>query len=1060
MSQQQATINSLRPRNYLNKFLYISLLFTASLLPSALILQSPAIAQTEKNQTIQNGEARNFPITLQAGQFVRILVEQQGIDLVVTLLSPEGKEIATSDSPNEGEGLEVISTIATISGEYKLLLRSLDAKSSGKFSFTIEDLRTATEADRQYIGAESAFMSATKISDGDNSQKQQAIAKYQQALSGFRAAGRTYWEALTLKTIGDIYSDLGNYAEAIKYRQQALAPFQKLGDRQQLGRTLNRIGESYRQLGDFRTAISFYEQALDARKLGRDPLGEGITFNNLGYAYDILGQPKTALEFYRQALNIWKEQGVRKEEGNTLRNVGAVYRKLGDYGQALGFYQQALAINQEIGDLRNEGNTLNSIGLLYNNLGQPKKAIEFFQRSLAIAKQRKNLRDQSSILSNIGLVYRRLREIPKALEVYAQAFNLALETNDLGSQSVTLNNLASIAIERENYNDALDFLQKALTVVRKVGDRITEATILNNIGLVSKYQGKPNLAFTTYQQSLQLYRQTGNRRGESITLGNMGGLMGEQGRMELAIYFYKLSVNVRESIRKDIRSLSREDQNAFKQSVADIYRGLASMLLEQGRVMEALQVLDLLKVQELQDYLQDVKGNDITAQGIELLPIEQSLSKLINEVESQSTRLNNELDSLRKLANPNDNQKNRITEITKIQLDANQKLVNLFQNSSVKTIEKEIQQKAIADNLKLNSYLSLQNRLNKLVETAKFPQKTALFYPLILGDRLELILFIPDTVPIHRTVKVKQKDLEAAITTFRNDLQDASSFDVKTSGNRLYQWMIQPIADDLQKAQIQTIIYAPDGQLRYIPLASLYDGKQWLIENYAINHITAINLFRLGSQTVAQPRIIAAAFSQGAYNFNVGDQKFVFSGLPFAGKEVDNLVSIIPNTTKLLNSSFQRTTITEPNQDYNIIHLATHAAFVSGKPEESFILLGNGDRLSLREIQNLKLPNIDLVVLSACQTALGGLIGGGEEILGFGYQMQRTGAKAAIASLWEVSDGGTQALMDFFYGELRKQKYSKVESLRQAQLSMISNAKSEFKHPYYWSAFILIGNGF
>ena len=106
------------------------------------------------------------------------------------------------------------------------------------------------------------------------------------------------------------------------------------------------------------------------------------------------------------------------------------------------------------------------------------------------------------------------------------------------------------------------------------------------------------------------------------------------------------------------------------------------------------------------------------------------------------------------------------------------------------------------------------------------------------------------------------------------------------------------------------------------------------------------------------------------------------------------------------------------------------------------------------------MPAVDLVVLSACQTALGGVVGGGEEILGFGYQMQRTGAKAAIASLWTVSDGGTQALMDIFYGELSKAKFSKVESLRQTQLAMIRNSKSEFNHPYYWSVFILIGNGF
>lgn len=1060
MSQKPRNNSLNSKRAYLHSILAVSIIATTSLLPSIIIIPSSATAQTEQNQTIQDGESRSFPISLQSGQFVRILVQQQGIDLVALLLNPDGKEIATSDSPNEDEGAEVISTIAKVSGEYKLVVRSLDPKSSGKFSFTIEDLRNATETDRKYIAAEVAFMEAAKISDGDNQNKQQAIAKYLEALPVFQSTGRTYWEALTLKTVGDIYSDLDKYSESLNYRQQSLTLFKQLGDIKQLGRTLNSIGKTYEKLGDFRSAIAFYEQARDARKSIHDPLGEGTTFNNLGYAYDTIGQPKKALEFYEQALNIWREQANRKEEGNTLRNVGAVYRKLSDYARALKFYQQALAINQEIGDRRNEGNTLNSIGLLYTNLAQPQKALDFFQQSLAIAKQRKDLRAQSSILSNIGLAYRRLQEIDKALESYFQAFQLALDTGDLGSQSVTLNNLAAIAIAREKYDDAMDFLQKSLIVVRKVGDRVTEATILNNIGLVSKYQGKPNQAFATYQQSLQLDRQTGNRRGESIILGNMGGLMAQQNRMELAVYFYKLSVNVRESIRKDLRSLSREDQNAFKQSVSDIYRGLASMLLEQGRIMEALQVLDLLKVQELQDYLQDVKGNDITAQGIELLPQEQTLSKLITEVESQSNSLNNELDSLRKLPNPNDVQRARITEISKIQLAANQKLVSLFDSNNVKTIENDLQQNAIADNLKLNAYISLQERLKSLVQTAQFPQRTALFYPLILGDRLELVLFIPDELPIHRTVKVSQTDLQNAIANFRSDLQDANSFDVRDSGERLYQWMIQPISADLQKHQIQTIIYAPDGQLRYIPLAALYDGKQWLIENYAINHITAINLFRLGSQTVSKPHVIAAAFSQGKYEFIVGTQKFAFSGLPFAGKEVENLGTIIPNTTKLFNSSFQRNEIIKPQQNYNIIHLATHAAFVKGQPEDSFILLGNGDRISLRDLQNLRMPAVDLVVLSACQTALGGVVGSGEEILGFGYQMQKTGAKAAIASLWTVSDGGTQALMDIFYGELQKEQFSKVESLRQAQLSLIHNPKPEFHHPYYWSAFILIGNGF
>jgi len=123
-----------------------------------------------------------------------------------------------------------------------------------------------------------------------------------------------------------------------------------------------------------------------------------------------------------------------------------------------------------------------------------------------------------------------------------------------------------------------------------------------------------------------------------------------------------------------------------------------------------------------------------------------------------------------------------------------------------------------------------------------------------------------------------------------------------------------------------------------------------------------------------------------------------------------------------------------------------------------FILFGNGDRVTLKDIENWSLSNVDLVVLSACQTGLGNQLGNGQEILGLGYQIQLTGAKASIASLWAVSDGGTQALMDSFYSVLKTGNLTKSEALRTAQLALLMG-NNQFNHPYYWASFILIGNG-
>ncbi|MDY7021993.1 MAG: CHAT domain-containing protein, partial [Cyanobacteriota bacterium] len=267
--------------------------------------------------------------------------------------------------------------------------------------------------------------------------------------------------------------------------------------------------------------------------------------------------------------------------------------------------------------------------------------------------------------------------------------------------------------------------------------------------------------------------------------------------------------------------------------------------------------------------------------------------------------------------------------------------------------------------------------------------------------------------------------------------------------------------NDLIQAEAKTILYAPDNRLRYIPISALYDGNQWLIEQFNINNITAASLTDLTIQTSEEPRVLAAAFSSGNHQVQIGNRQFSFKGLTYAGLEVQNIAKRIPKTTQLINQEFNRNAVIPVLNDHSIIHFATHAAFVPGQPEDSFILLGDGDHLTLREIETWNLPNVTLVVLSACQTAVNGQLGNGEEILGLGYQMQQAGVLATIASLWKVDDQGTQVFMEAFYTDLLSGKYTKAEALRQAQLEFSQNStqNNSFSHPYYWAPFILIGNG-
>ncbi|MEO0407531.1 MAG: CHAT domain-containing protein, partial [Cyanobacteria bacterium P01_A01_bin.135] len=377
--------------------------------------------------------------------------------------------------------------------------------------------------------------------------------------------------------------------------------------------------------------------------------------------------------------------------------------------------------------------------------------------------------------------------------------------------------------------------------------------------------------------------------------------------------------------------------------------------------------------------------------------------------------------------------------------------------------------------LPLASLRQLSNNL------AQLGPGTALLYPLVLEDRVELILVTADSPPVRRTVAVGRVAINQAIAQFRSALEDPSS-EAQAPAQQLYDWLVRPLENDLSQAQVQNLLYAPDDQLRYIPLAALHDGEGWLVERLRTSSITAASLTDFTASPQPELRLLAGAFTQGEYQVKAGDRRLSFGGLPFAGQEVRALSALVPEATAVFDQAFNRAAVEPQLNSYTAVHLATHAAFLPGQPDESFILLGDGDRITLRDVElEWFLTNVDLVVLSACETGVGGF-GSGEEILGFGYLMQDAGARAAIASLWAVSDGGTQALMTHFYRALLTEGMTKAEALRQAQVALITGqhqaeadgdrgvslrprspdagpVASDLSHPYYWAPFILIGNG-
>lgn len=788
---------------------------------------------------------------------------------------------------------------------------------------------------------------------------------------------------------------LSQFRESLTSAEQALQIYQEINDYPSQANVRLLLGNISIIFSQYDRAISSFKQSLElARQLQITNL-EVKVLNNLGATYFALGQYQKAIEHHQQALKISQNLSDRQGESLSLGLLGNNYMALGQYQKALDVYQQYLAATKTIGDRQGEAYATGNIGNTYAYLGQYQKAVEWLQQSLQLARAIADRRGEAKALENLGNAYGYLNKYQQATDVYQQALVIYQQIGDRNGEATTLGNLGNTFNTLGQHQKAIEYLQQNLEIVRNIKDRQAEGATLGNLGNAYYSLKQYEKALDLYRQHLTIVREIGERRAEAQANAEIAATLVNLNQNHLAIAFYKSSINITEAIRKDIRNLAQADRQSYLTTVADRYRHLADLLLKQGRVMESLQVLDLLKVQELEDYFKNIKGSDRTAQGVRLLEPEKAVSDKL-------------------LAISFDNSKDINTRLS-------------------------------------NQILQLpQTEINKVPDYLKqIPNGTILLYPFILGDRLEIILFSSQNLPIQRTVNITKDKLEALVAEFKSGLIDAGSEDYKEPAIALYKLLIKPIEPEL--AQAQTILYAPDGILRYIPLSALNDGKQWLGEKYRISNLIAYTLSDFSPKPKKQPRILAGAFGGKA-----GAKKFGQQGLPATLKEVIAIANSFQDSITLIEDDFSRANTEAKFNSYNILHFATHAEFNDGVPENSFIIFGNGDKVRLNELTNWQIPNVELIVLSACQTGVGKL-GSGVEILGFGYQIQKAGAKQAIASLWSVDDVGTQALMEAFYKELKTGNVTTVEALHRAQISLIKS--SQFNHPKYWSAFFVIGNG-
>ncbi|MGB3201923.1 MAG: CHAT domain-containing protein [Nodosilinea sp.] len=328
--------------------------------------------------------------------------------------------------------------------------------------------------------------------------------------------------------------------------------------------------------------------------------------------------------------------------------------------------------------------------------------------------------------------------------------------------------------------------------------------------------------------------------------------------------------------------------------------------------------------------------------------------------------------------------------------------------------------------------------------------KSAVLYPIILADRLELILSLPGGEFRHYRRSIAEADLNQLVRQFRQNLVILSRRDFLTPAQDLYNLLVRPMVADLREHDIETLVFVLDGALKSVPMAALHDGDRYLVQEFAIALSPGLQLISPQPLQGEQLSILAAGLTEGRQGF---------SPLTYVQTEIDLLRTILPTGSFIMDEAFTGKALQEriESAHYPIVHIATHGQFSSER--ENTFLLAWDDLIRVNELSGLLQDTsmtsgdaIELLVLSACQTAAGD----DQAALGLAGFAIKAGARSTLASLWSVNDAATSDLMADFYRELIQPHTTRAEALRQAQLEFLNNPAT--RHPLYWAPFVMLGS--
>lgn len=979
------------------------------------------------NQKVDLGtdSPHRFSIPMARGDFLHLIAEQQKTDSLIRVLDPAGRRVLIEvDRPRDIEGLEELFWVAPADGRFILEISAWDPKSAASVTVRIAAFRRATPVDRDRARALAAFGKGWRL-EKKPGRRDEAIAAYREAAALWRKAD-------------------DGLREGWAWDQEG------------------RIATGAEGLSRVRSGVANLERAATLYSRAKEAVPEAIALGRLGEAWIRLGDLAAAARCQERALALYREMGKFAEEAAGANTLALTQLRLGRIGEAFGNLNRAAEVDRDYGARLDLASVLVNRGVLYAAVGKPRRALDDHRRALALLRgSAGETQLRAAILTKVGDDLLDLGEPEESLAQYRAALDLRREAADANGVAVTLNSIGLAELARRRPAAALAPLREAATIFRLLGNRASRAVVLNHLGRTYERLGDLTRGREQFELALGITPENPFQPIAEDALFGRARLARRDGRLA-------------EAERLMLRNLARSEALGDRIESSELR---ASLLASRREHFDFL--VDLLAERHSRE---PDEGHDARAFAVH----ERSEARELYEILTAKRRsldasaaarragLGERIDALDRLRRTGgaDLDPNPVEQALGDLLFGYREAAAAGRAAPVERMP------AVLDLAQIQEQLLDEDTL--LLEIHLGAERSFLWAATRSARRLI-------ELPARNKIERAAREVDRLLPDSRFEIREVA---IRKAVGELSSMVLGPVADLLGRRRLVVVV---SGVLGRVPFAALprpeehsTEPEPLLVDHDVVqlpsiavlaalrrarhNQAPAGHLLALVADPVFSRR--DPRFDPGEGGRNLGAQDAepadsrTFERLRYAGREAETIAALAPPGEAFVASGLaaSRERVAGGGlADFRILHFATHGLYSEEFPELSALALSSFDSagrpvdglLRAYEVAGLDL-RADLVVLSACRTALGG---GGEEGAGqrgLTEAFLQAGVPRVLVALWDVDDRATGELMRRFYRALLGEGLPPARALRQAQLSL--RRQPRWRAPFYWAGFVLEGD--